>query len=268
MNDNASDDPPKTPKTTGQLPTAKPENALPTAKAGEAANPLSDWLDDEETPAEPPSVNLANVDADLDSQPTKRKGLKMDSERIKGSAKGIGVLIVIGVIIFSMCGGWGWLFGSKSAGTPVASSPTANQPESDSPIGKAGGSTSCADGTVYTINSDAHKLIWLIHGKAVVVNFDDFDGDNDLQWFGTDASGGVYISGKTHLWYVRSGIAKPVTTAPASDIGLEEHKVTRQTVLWSAIRRFGNNVHDSAYEEGKEDGLEQAHEPAPGGGGE
>ena len=93
----------------------------------------------------------------------------------------------------------------------------------------------CADGTVYVCTENAKtkqgKLTWLVGGKAVVVNLDDLMEEAG-GWHSTDSLGGLYLPGKSHLWYINAGTAKVVTTVPAASVNPEEHRVTSQTILW------------------------------------
>jgi len=93
----------------------------------------------------------------------------------------------------------------------------------------------CSDGTVYVYTANVKtkrgKLTWLVAGKAVIVNLDDLEYKT-TSLYGTDSLGGLYLSGKSHLWYVNAGIPRVVTTVPVASVKPEDHRVTSQTILW------------------------------------
>ena len=115
----------------------------------------------------------------------------------------------------------------------------------------------CSDGTIYVLSE---KVVWLVNGKAAVIPIDDnttvgsFMGFKPISAF----DGGVYVLGANRLWYLKSGVAKPVAPVSVSAISPDEHKVTAQSVNWAALTTYGREQLDKGLEEGREAGREEA----------
>lgn len=95
----------------------------------------------------------------------------------------------------------------------------------------------CSDGTVYVctanIKTKKAKLTWLVGGKAVIVDLDDLE--DEIGWRSADSLGGLYLPGKSHLWYIHSGIPHVVNTVVADSVSPDAHRVTSQTILWQQL---------------------------------
>ncbi len=113
--------------------------------------------------------------------------------------------------------------------------------------------TSCADGTIYIVNSTG--LFWLTEGKAYGVRCEDrfFGSRADLF---ADAKGGVYAKGRKHLWYVRAGKATRVEEAGVGKALPEAKAPTSTTVMWSVLSAYG----EAAYTAGRDDGWDAGRE--------
>ena len=106
-----------------------------------------------------------------------------------------------------------------------------------------------ADGTTYVFADSG--ACWVVGDKSVQIDWTDFldFADRDSAW--SDAYGGVYITGKTALWYFRSGAVKKVTPAKQSEIRSEDHRITPKTAAWAASKA-------RAQQDGKSAGIEDA----------
>jgi len=140
------------------------------------------------------------------------------------------------------------------------SAPPATEPEKPAdPVREAIGFmhkvAACSDGTIYVAGETSSKVLWLVNGKAVIITIDD-----ETCWGFpkpiSDFNGGVYVVGENRLWYLKSGVAKPVAPVSVSAIPPDEHKVTAQSANWAALTTYGREQFDKGLEEGLEEGLE------------
>ena len=113
-----------------------------------------------------------------------------------------------------------------------------------------------SDGTVYALNKyGAHKALWLVNGKAVEIALD--DRVSPLTEPFADFAGGIYVMGRERLWYLKSGVAKPVGLVPLSAITPEEHVVTPQSANWASLAAYGREQFDKGLEAGRESAREE-----------
>jgi len=108
----------------------------------------------------------------------------------------------------------------------------------------------CSDGTIYVVGED--KVLWLVNGKAVEITIDD---ETDYSQPISDFNGGVYVARENRLWYLKSGVAKPVAPVSVSAILPDEHKVTAQSVNWAALTTYGREQFDKGLEAGREEDI-------------
>jgi hypothetical protein len=123
----------------------------------------------------------------------------------------------------------------------------------------------CSDGTIYVAGGISGKVLWLVNGKAVEITIDD---ETDCGLFGffkpiSDFNGGVYVVGKNRLWYLKSGVAKPVAPVSVSAIPPDEHKVTAQSANWAALTTYGREQFDKGFDKGLEAGREETQLQQP-----
>lgn len=115
----------------------------------------------------------------------------------------------------------------------------------------------CSDGTIYVLSE---KVVWLVNDKAVVIPIDEDPTVGSLMGFKPISAfnGGVYVVGANRLWYLKSGVAKPVAPVSVSAISPDEHKVTAQSVNWAALTTYGREQFDKGLEAGREAALSDA----------
>jgi hypothetical protein len=168
--------------------------------------------------------------------------------------KGLLVLVALAAVLFLCFGGWSWLRGVSGFLPPVRAE--ANIPATPASSVVSIGTHACADGTLYGIRVDG-TAYWLVAGQMVTVACPD-----DLMYFGqepqADARGGLYVSGKEHLWYLFKGRATQVREVPLGKIDGNDHAVTPQTVTWSVLRKYGTSAYDAGLDAGKEAGRSEA----------
>lgn len=117
---------------------------------------------------------------------------------------------------------------------------------SDSP-----GFHACADGTVYMIGQGS-LLLWLVKGKAVKVACNDDFSETALLSLFSDTTGGMYLMGTRHLWYVKGGKATKVSEVPLAQVDADQHQVSKTSLLWSLLERFSASVFWTGYNNGLE----------------
>ena len=115
----------------------------------------------------------------------------------------------------------------------------------------------CADGTAYMVAEDS-LLLWLVDGKAVKVICDDDLSLATVSERISDPAGGMYLMGEKHFWYVKAGKATKVSEVPLSQIQPQVHQVSKASLLWSLLQRFGTSVFQAGEESGYDAGLEDA----------
>jgi len=112
----------------------------------------------------------------------------------------------------------------------------------------------CADSTAYMIDEDG-VIVWLVGGKAVPVELPDTFSYEVSACI--DASGGMYLMGDTHLWYVKAGKPRALEPVDRSDIQPSEHKVTQRSTQWSLLRAYAKAIYDKGHSSGVDDGRQQ-----------
>ncbi|HUX02791.1 MAG: hypothetical protein WBD63_05735 [Phycisphaerae bacterium] len=143
------------------------------------------------------------------------------------------------------------------------SAPPATEPEKPAdPVIEALGfldaEAACSDGTIYVADAFSGKVVWLVNGEAVIITLDDKTEDFLSFKLISDFNGGVYVVGENRLWYIKSGVAKPVSPVSVSAISPDEHKVTAQSANWAALITYGREQFDEGYEAGREAEKEEA----------
>ena len=128
----------------------------------------------------------------------------------------------------------------------------------------------CADGTIYVLTGKKDTLYWLAGEKAVPVPIADILRRRESEWeaaeqftpfsYTADPHGGLYLMGGEHLWYVKSGTAKQVTTRPASAIQPSEHVVTKKTLRWLYLGAATTQIREFGYDEGHWKGREEGYD--------
>jgi len=190
--------------------------------------------------------------------------------------RGRSILIVGGLAVVCIAVAYFWRYATESSSPPQANGPPeAARPAYTQPNGKVdplaevtkeGQLVPCADGTLYLLPgqfSSSNTLYWLARDTAARVSFPDAnelgaaDDLDDVLYFRTkalpDAFGGVYIQGRTHLWYVKDGHPTQVRLVEDTKGTTQPSAVTRNSLYW-ACRLLDQQAQEKAREEARQEG--------------
>ena len=115
----------------------------------------------------------------------------------------------------------------------------------------------CSDGTVYAVDEFTDKVLWLVNGKAIEIKLD--DRIDDLTKPMGDFTGGLYVVGMEHLWYIKSGVAEKVALNSVAAIRPDEHMVTAQSANWASLATYGREQLDKGREAERKENQLQRH---------